>query len=134
MARKIISDEKLVALSLLIVKELKKEFTEHKLSGNLLNTISVTREGEKIQVIIPAKTYNMLRYQTTGVLVHTGNRSYASKLDDVGSEFNVYNRDGRYLYRAKPHNHVGYIERCIRKAIEEWKTMYSIPMSSARFI
>ena len=108
-------------LAKLIVSKLKEEFREKHLSGNLLNTIKVENIKDKIIINIPAQTYNMLLYQTKGVVVHTSNGSYASRLDETGSEFYVYPKGTRSGgKRIHPGNHKGYIERIINEAIIEW--------------
>lgn len=115
-------EKELRMLSDIIMRKLKEEFSVKKLSGNLINTITVEMLGDEIKINIPAQTYNMLLYQRKGVVVHTSNGSYASKLDETGSEFFVYpegTRKGSHL--IKPHNHKGYIERIISEAITEWR-------------
>ena len=129
-----VTDDQLLMLSFLIVKKIKEEFAIKKLSGNLLNTISVTEDADGIHINIPAKTYNMLKFQVEGVLVHTSNGSYASKLDMVGSEFPLYDSEGKYIGRAKPHNHIGYIERVLLSAIEEWKGTCSLSVTETRIL
>ena len=117
-------EKELQMLSEIIVRKLQEEFAIKKLSGNLVNTITVEMLGNEIKINIPAQTYNMLLYQRKGVVVHTSNGSYASKLDETGSEFFVYpegTRKGSYLIR--PHNHKGYIERVISEAITEWRSL-----------
>lgn len=119
-------EKELQMLSEIIVRKLKEEFAIKKLSGNLVNTITVEMQSNEIKINIPAQTYNMLLYQRKGVVVHTSNGSYASKLDETGSEFFVYpegTRKGSHLIR--PHNHKGYIERVISEAITEWRGLIS---------
>lgn len=119
-------EKELQMLSEIIVRKLKEEFAIKKLSGNLINTITVEMQSNEIKINIPAQTYNMLLYQRKGVVVHTSNGSYASKLDEIGSEFFVYpegTRKGSHLIR--PHNHKGYIERVISEAITEWRGLIS---------
>ena len=87
-----VSNIDLSALQRIIVDKLNEEFSLKKLSGNLKNTISVEATANEIQIKIPAKTYNMLLYQTKGVVIHTSHGSYASKLDTVGSEFYAYSK------------------------------------------
>lgn len=114
-------EKELRMLSDIIMRKLKEEFSLKKLSGNLVNTITVEMLGDEIKINIPAQTYNMLLYQRKGVVVHTSNGSYASKLDETGSEFFVYpegTRKGSHL--IKPHNHKGYIDKIINSAIVEW--------------
>ena len=116
-----IGRKELDRLASLIVEKLKEEFSDKHLSGNLIKTIKVENLGDQIIINIPAKTYNMLLYQTQGVVVHTSNGSYASKLDEKGSEFYAYpngtRKGGKFI---KPGHHKGYVDKIINKAIEEW--------------
>lgn len=119
-----ISNQELEKLANLIVLKIREEFGEKHLSGNLMNTIEIKVADGDIQVVIPAKTYNMLTYLHEGVIVHTSHGSYASKLDKTGSEFFIYPKSvekGRKgSFKIKPHNHIGYVERVINSAIKEW--------------
>lgn len=111
-------------LANLIVQKLKEEFSNKHLSGNLINTIKIENLGDQITINIPAKTYNMLLYQREGVVVHTSNGSYASRLDETGSEFYAYPQGTKKgAKRIAPHNHKGYIDKVINQAISEWSSM-----------
>ena len=119
-----ISYEDLEKLAEIIIKHIEKEFEIKHLSKNLVNTIEVQATNEKIDIIIPAKTYNMLLFQTKGVIVHTGHGSYASKLDKEGSEFYSYHSGSRKgSKKIKPGNHKGYVDRVIMDAIGEWMSI-----------
>ena len=116
------ANSELELLSNIIIRRLKEEFSIKKLSGNLINTITVEQGENDIKINIPAQTYNMLLYQSKGVVVHTSHGSYASKLDEEGSEFYVYPEGTRKGSRLiKPHNHKGYINKVINEAIQEWQ-------------
>ena len=119
-----IGKKELEKLADLIVQKLKEEFSVKHLSGNLINTIKVEKLGDEIKIHIPAQTYNMLLYQTKGVVVHTNNGSYASRLDEEGSEFYSYSKGVRKgSKKIKPGNHKGYVDNIINKAISEWSSM-----------
>ncbi len=118
-----VGKEELQKLADIIVLKIKEEFQVKHLSKNLINTIKITNEGNQIQIEIPAQTYNMLLYQTKGVIVHTSHGSYASKLDLEGSSFMIYRTDSRKKsFRVNPRNHIGYIDRAINSAISEWRS------------
>lgn len=122
MARKVDIDK----LAELIIQKLNEEFAIKHLSKNLINTVSVVNEGDKIIINIPAQTYNMLEYFRHKVVIHTSNGSYASRLDEEGSSFFVYPGDTRKgSFRVNPRNHIGYINRVIDQAIAEWSAMLS---------
>ena len=104
-----------------IIEKLKKEFEIKHMSGNLINTIEIHTTPDTIAIRIPARTYNMLLFQTKGVVVHYGNNSYASKLDDEGSSFMTYPTGTRKgAKRVSPGNHKGYVDKVINEAVDEW--------------
>lgn len=116
-----ISYEELEQLAFIFQRKIQEEFSIKHLSGNLANTIEIVASDDNIQIIIPAKTYNMLLYQTKGVIVHTSHGSYASKLDKEGSEFFIYpNGTIKGRRKIKPRNHVGFVDKAIRDSIDEW--------------
>lgn len=91
-----------------IAEELQNEFAEIHLSGNLLNSIVVKSTENGAVVEIPAQMYDLDLYFETGQIVHNqGDVSYASLVDTTGG----FSR-----------KHTNYVERCIRRAINRWKT------------
>ena len=115
-------EKELEMLAQIIVRKIKEEFSLKHLSGNLVNTITVEMLGDEIKINIPAQTYNMLKYQEKGVVIHTSHGSYASKLDEEGSSFMVYpNGTRKGSHRISPGNHKGYINKIINESIQEWK-------------
>ena len=115
-----LTEEQKVMLALIIVKNIKEEFMIKKMSGNLANTIEVYEAGDGLHISIPAQTYNMLKYQKEKVLVHTSNGSYASRLDEEGSEFYVLDKETGKRHKIKPGNHKGFIDKVIADSINEW--------------
>jgi len=109
-------------LARIIVEEIKNEFAIKHLSKNLMDTIKVIGEGNDVRIEIPARTYNMLKFQEEGVIVYTSHGSYASKLDERGSQFNAYRggqgRTGQV--RVSPGNHKGYIDSVISKSLQRF--------------
>ena len=117
-----VGERELQKLAEIIVRNLKEEFAIKHLSKNLINTIVVEGTSDEIKIHIPAQTYNMLLYQSKGVVVHTSHGSYASKLDEEGSSFMVYpNGTRKGSKRISPRNHQGYIDRIINLSIQEWR-------------
>lgn len=115
----LISDELLYDLKDLIIEEIKNDFKDKHLSKNLVNTISFEKTEEGLNIKIPAEIYNFYQFFSHGVVISKGIGSYASSLDEIGSEFMVYPEHGpRFV--AKPHNHIGYVERAINNALEKW--------------
>ena len=115
-------EKELEMLADIIVKNIKEEFSEKHLSGNLVNTITVEKLGDEIKINIPAQTYNMLKYLEKGVVIHTGHGSYASSLDEEGSSFMIYPGGTRKgSFRTSPGNHKGYVDKVINKSIREWR-------------
>ena len=120
-----VGEKELEMLAKLIIEKLKEEFSVKHLSKNLINTLKIENLGDEIKIYIPAKTYNMLLFQREGVVVHTSNGSYASRLDETGSEFYVYpnKKTRKGAKRIAPHNHKGYVDKVINQAIREWSSM-----------
>ena len=117
-----ISNQELEKLANIIICKLQDEFQEKHLSGNLINTIEIIINDKDIRIEIPAPTYNMLKYQQEGVIVHTNHGSYASKLDIEGSSFMIYPNEGTRAgsFRIYPGNHQGFVDKVLKKAIQEW--------------
>lgn len=101
------ADSKLLAD--IIVKNIREEFQEKHLSGNLADTIRVEKyngsDGIGYDVVIPAETYDIKEFSKTGKIVYTYNGSYASQVDVTGG-FSKEHKD--------------YINRCIDKSVREW--------------
>ena len=117
-----VGEKELELLARIIVEKLREEFSIKHLSGNLINTIKVENLGNEIKINIPAQTYNMLLYQSKGVVVHTSHGSYASKIDEEGSSFMIYPGETRSgSFRVNPGNHKGYVNKVIDSAILEWQ-------------
>lgn len=115
-------EKELAMLANIIIRMLNEEFKNKHLSGNLINTIEIEMGGDEINIRIPAQTYNMLKFQEKGVVIHTSHGSYASKLDEEGSSFMVYpNGEKKGSHRVSPRNHIGYIDKIINGAIQEWQ-------------
>ena len=117
-----VGERELQKLANIIIRNLKEEFAVKHLSKNLINTIVVEMASDEIKIHIPAQTYNILLYQSKGVVIHTSHGSYASKLDEEGSSFMVYPNGTRSgSKRISPRNHQGYIDKIINLSIQEWR-------------
>ncbi|MCR4661688.1 MAG: hypothetical protein K5765_06815 [Clostridia bacterium] len=115
-----LNHDDLEKLASLVVDKIREEFALKHLSGNLVDTLRIENFDDKIEVIIPAEVYDMLLYQTKGVIVHTGEGSYASTLDENGSELYVYGEEGNGLVKITPRNHRDFVNKAIQGAINEW--------------
>ena len=118
-----LSKEDLQELAECVRQAILNEFAMQHLSGNLMNTIKVeTDDEDKVQVIIPAETYNMYQYFMHGTIIPNGRGSYASKLNDEGSAFMVYWGTSANPHRklVEPRNHIGYIDKVINDAVNDW--------------
>lgn len=102
-------------LAKILVKNLKKEFANVHLSGNLAETIKLVQKrlNGKIyyEVQIPAQIYDIGLYRKRGVIVHTGAGSYADIVDSSGGFSGT---------------HTDYVDRCIQKSIQEWARLSKI--------
>lgn len=116
-----LSHKDLEEITWIILDKIKEEFETKHMSGNLVNTIEIKNTQDSISIVIPARTYNMLMFQTKGVVIHTSHGSYASKLDKEGSQFYVYpNGTRKGSKRVKPGNHKGFIDKVVDEAVNEW--------------
>lgn len=120
----LVSDEDLMVLANLIAENIKEDFEEKHLSGNLANTIVVEKTDTGVQVIVPAEKYNMSMYMKKGVVIHTGTGSYASRVDEEGSIIRFPRSGGPGRPKEKKiGNHIGYVDKAIDSALDEWSNM-----------
>ena len=104
-------EELKTGLAFMILNELNFEFAEQHLAYNLINTIKVSFYDTKIKIEIPAPVYNIAEYRRSGTIEYRGHGSYANKLDERGSRWK---------------HHKGYVDRCIKTAIDKWRHLYGI--------
>ncbi len=92
-------------LAEIIHDQLEEEFAEVFLSGNLRDTakIGVTPNGAMVE--IPAKMYDLMQFRKEGVIIYTGEGSYAQQVDITGGFSGL---------------HKGYIDKRIERAIAWW--------------
>lgn len=95
----------LLDLANLIKENLKKDFEQVHLSGNLANTITIGVSENGYYIDIPAQIYDIQKWLKQGVIVYTEDGSYAQQV----------NIDGGFSGK-----HVGYVELSIKKSIEQW--------------
>ena len=92
-------------LASIITEKIAEEFQIKHLSRNLMATVQFQAEKDKIEVIIPARLYDLAEYRSKGVVVYKSDGSYASRLDNEGSFAG---------------NHKDFVERIINQSITEW--------------
>lgn len=110
-----------------IYDNIKQEFEEKHLTGNLMKSMYITQDNEGYHLHIPAEIYDIEKFWKEGVVVKKNTGSYASKLDTEGSEFDLYWKDketGKWKHKhMEPRNHKGFvddaIDEAIRKVVEE---------------
>lgn len=100
-----ISRMDLLDLARKIEANLKKEFELVHLSGNLMNTIQIIPSENGFYVDIPADMYDLQTWFDKGVIVYTGDGSYAEEVNKVGGFSKT---------------HTGYVEYAIKTAINEF--------------
>lgn len=99
-------DDNLIhALALKIESKIIEEFKYIHVTFNLADTIKVEKTPRGWKVFIPAEIYDIRKWYDEGVIVYTGEGSYAEAV----------NQEGGFS-----HTHKGYIEDCINYAIQEW--------------
>lgn len=99
------NDKDLKILADLIKKNIQEDFENIHLTGQLMNTIKITRTTMGFEIDIPAELYDLSIWYDKKVIVHTNNGSYAQ----------IVNEDGGFSGE-----HINYVERSITKAINEW--------------
>lgn len=112
------SDTNLQSLANMVAEAVKDDFRRVHLSGNLMDTITVQKTEDGYRIEIPAQVYDMKLYQTRKVIVYKAG-SYASRLNDQGSEFFDY----VHWRWVMPRNHVGYADRAVHEGAEIWGQM-----------
>lgn len=99
-----------------MVNDIKKNFADAHLSGNLANTMTLTKVGDcEYQIHIPAQVYDQWKFIKQGVIVYQPEKgSYAESVNEGGAQV-----------LGKPTgNHYGYIESGIANTIKWWKRRY----------
>lgn len=104
----------------LIYRQVMADFEEIHLSGNLKNTMQVTRDfgksGEWFKVTIPAVRYDIDIYRERKVVVYTPEEgSYAEDVNRKGG-FSGYHR--------------GYVEKSIYRAIALWAKALNVTIET----
>ena len=98
-------------LAQLIKQEIRDEFAVFHLSGNLADTVEVKRTENGWSVEIPARIYDIHKWRETGMIVYLDeSSSYAGDVDTYGGFSGM---------------HVGFIDRCIKNAIQRLKNELS---------
>ena len=100
-----ISRVDLAQLTMLIKEYILREFEFIHLSQNLIDTIYLESTENGFAIHIPAEIYDIDLYKEKGVIVYTGDGSYAQEVNISG---------------GFSHTHRGYIEDCIHLAIRDF--------------
>lgn len=108
--------------------EVRKEYSVHKMSGQLSRSMSIMHyEKEKMSVItINPKEYDVWTWWYRRVVIPTGGNSYALSNDAGygGLKRGRKNRgvpiktlSGNKLWLTPTHNHNDFVERCVKLAV-----------------
>lgn len=100
-------DEDVKNLADEIVRLIKADFKTLHLSHNLVDTMTVSEDDEKIVIHIPAQIYDMYKFLKDKVIIYTGWGSYANQLEEEGSK----------IFKRQIGNHKKYISASIDGAI-----------------
>lgn len=92
-------------LLLFIKEEIEKNFRYAHLSENLINTIEIKLTETGFELIIPASMYDLDKFINSGVVVYTGEGSYAEAVNISGGFSGT---------------HKGYVETAVNTAISRW--------------
>lgn len=101
----LMTDSELIVLATRIRDKIRENFAIVHLSENLINTIKINRTTLGFEIEIPAEMYDIQKYMQQGVIVYTGEGSYAQQVNITGG------------FSKK---HKNYIEDAIREGIEIW--------------
>lgn len=102
----VVKEDQLRALADLIAANVRANFEEIHLSGNLMDTIEVGKDFGYYMVRIPAVRYDLAKYRATHAIVYTPEKgSYADEVDSRGGF------SGR---------HVDYVDLSIKRALYQW--------------
>lgn len=97
-------------LLVFIKEEIEKNFKYTHLSENLINTMEIKLTETGFELIIPASMYDLDKFINSGVVVYTGEGSYAEAVNISGG------------FSGK---HKGYVEAAIDAAITRWTNAMS---------
>lgn len=100
-----ITENELLDLTNKINSKLKDNFAKIHLSRNLIDTIEIRRTNYGYEIEIPAEIYDIRRYIDEGIVVYTGEGSYANEVNKTGG-FSKF--------------HKNYVEKAIFEGIAEW--------------
>lgn len=92
-------------LALFVMMGVLNNFEMVHLSGNLKDTMYIETRGQSIALHIPAERYDIKKYLNEGVVVYTGDGSYACEVN-VSGGFSGWHRN--------------YLERSLEGAIFQW--------------
>lgn len=101
----LMTDGELLVLVNFIKNRIRENFETIHLSENLINTIEVRRTTLGFEIDIPAEMYDIPRFESEGVIVYTGEGSYAQEVDIVGG------------FSKK---HKNYVEKAIQEGIDDF--------------
>lgn len=73
-----------MVLANLIKENIRKNFEYYHLSRNLADTIEIEFDNQNVKIKIPAKVYDIALYKEKGVIVYTGEGSYAREVNENG--------------------------------------------------
>ena len=102
-----LSSSELSVLAEKIKNKIEANFEYIHLSKNLIDTIEVRKTTFGYEVDIPAEIYDLKKWYKEGVIVHTGEGSYAQSVNTEGGFSGT---------------HINYVEEAIKDAITEWQT------------
>lgn len=101
----IITRVDLLELAKKIQANIEKEFEYIHVTGNLMDTIQIIPSENGFYIDIPADMYDLKTWYEKGLIVYTGEGSYAQAVNEMG---------------GFSHSHTGYVEYSIKKAIDEF--------------
>lgn len=81
------SNNVLYDIATTIIQEVQREFEAIHLTGQLMDSARIERDGDDILIKIDPLQYNFKAFRTRGVIIPYSDRSYASYVNDVSGGF-----------------------------------------------
>ncbi len=117
-------------LALLISNEIKNDFIRKHLANVVSTHIEITLTDDEAKIFIHAPKYDTAVYIDTGVVIYTGDGSYAYDLASEGSvieKYRIPHQEPRITKITRKYyygNHENFVEEAIKRALKLWNYKY----------
>ena len=108
-----------MVLAELIKQNIRKNFEDCFLSGNLADTIEIEFDNQNVRVKIPAQTYNIGIFKSKGVIAYDGKGSYAQEVNEYGG------------FSKK---HTNFLMKAVEEALENFNAIFNLEKEKEVFL